>query len=203
MALGVCYVVYGEAARLEAMESIRSLRRYHGDWPVWVVGDREVPGAEWVELPAEDHTGRWAKLSLDTIVPWEQWLYLDADTRVHGDLAVGFTALDDGWDMVITPSAMQGSDCLWHIGAEDRFYTLAITGPEPLQLQAGLWFARKTDRMRQFFAAWREEWECYRGQDQGALLRALWRIPVRIWLLGRDFNGGAVVEHRFGKAVSR
>jgi len=44
----------------------------------------------------------------------------------------------------------------------------------------------------------RAEWLRFRDQDQAALLRALAIAPVRAWLVGHPWNGGALVDHRFG-----
>ena len=195
---GVIYIAYGEAARYEAGESIESLRRWHPLLPISVIGE-PVAGAKRIPFGQCDKGGRWAKVNLYDLSPYEQTLYIDADTRVHQFLDAGFDMLADGWDMVITASGHQGSDMLWHLDEEDREATLREVGPM-LQLQGGLfWFARN-ERIKRFFEAWRTEWLRFQGQDQGALLRALYRSPLRVWLLGRPWNGGAVVGHRFGFA---
>ena len=72
-----------------------------------------------------------------------------------------------------------------------------------LQLQGGMMFWRKNERTRAFFQAWREEWERWKGQDQAALLRALHRTPLKLWLLSNEWNGGSLIEHRYGAARER
>ena len=72
-----------------------------------------------------------------------------------------------------------------------------------LGLQGGMFLFRKTTAMRHFFAVWRKEWKRFRQYDQGALLRALYQCPLRIWLLGRPWNGGidkSIIWHRYGTA---
>jgi hypothetical protein len=192
----VVYVVYGEAARREAELSIKGLRQWH-DWPVSVIGDN-VEGAERIEFSRADEGGRWGKLNLNNLSPYDLTLYLDADTRPRGDLSVGFDILEDGWDMAITPSPMQGDELLWHVSDEERAATLKELGNEPLALQAGVMYISKNQGTARLFSAWRNEWLRWRDQDQAALLRALGRVPVRVWLLGRPYNGGALVDHRFG-----
>jgi len=192
----VCYVVYGETARREAELSMQSLRLWH-DLPVSVIGEPAM-GADCVALPQADAGGRWAKVSLDQASPYTDTLYLDADTRPHGDLSAGFAMLADGWDLVICPSMNQGEDLLWHVGADERAATLRELAFEPLQLQAGVFFFRKNERTAALYRAWRAEWLRFRDQDQAALLRALTYAPVRAWLVGHPWNGGALVDHRFG-----
>ncbi len=196
---GVLYVAYGARAHREAAESIKTLRQ-HSDLPVAVVSDKALPGVQHIPLADGGWGGRLAKLSLAELSPFESTLYLDADTRVRGDISAGFDILADGWDVVIAPSSRQGSDVLGNVTMADRQATLAQLGRDVLGLQAGvLWFAK--DRARPLFAAWREEWRRFGRQDQGALLRALARVPVRVWLLGSPWNGGDVIQHLWGRAA--
>lgn len=193
---GVIYIVRGRTAVSEARLSIESLRR-HSDMAVSVVGEA-VDGARRIEFADTSDGARWSKVNLDRLTPYAHTLYLDADTRVQDDVSCGFDILADGWDMVLTASAAQGKDWLWHVSDSERTVTLSALGHAALQLQCGvMWFARN-ERVAQMFHAWREEWQWWRGQDQGAFLRALARVPVRLWLLGRPWNGGAAIQHRFG-----
>jgi len=146
--------------------------------------------------------GRWAKVNLLPLSPFERTLYLDADTRVRGRLDAGFRILDDGWELVIVPSEGQ-SQPLHSLTEEERRVTQdELADGWPLMLNTGVMWFRRTDGTERLFAEWRREWERFRLHDQGALLRALEKHPVKVWLLGPDFNShrGTVVEHRFGKA---
>jgi len=108
--------------------------------------------------------------------------------------------LADGFDLVLAPSVNQGAKVLEHIEVPERLETFDFIGnPEPLQLQAGVfWFNRQ--RCAKLFEAWRDEWQKHRSQDQAALLRALDREPVRVHVLDRAWNGGSIIEHKFGAA---
>ncbi len=152
------------------------------------------------DIPCErrDQGGRWAKVNLDRLSPYDLTLYIDADTRVRQDVSAAFELLADGWDVVVAHSAQQGDGWLWHVGEAERNVTAREIGLGGVQLQAGMIGFRKSDAVTRLFSAWRDEWERWQGQDQAALLRALYREPVRVWLLGRPWNGGAVIEHRFG-----
>lgn len=201
---GVIYVAYGDNARREAAASAASLRE-HNDYPAAVIGREPLAGVDHFVPFAEAGPGaRWAKLNLDSLSPWPFSLYLDADTRVKGSVAAGFQLLAGGWELVLAPSGRQGADVLGHLPVEDRAFTLAdLENAQPLQLQAGVMFVNlRSERVRRLFAVWREEWARFQDQDQGALLRALRRQPLRVWLLGGVWNsaGGEVVGHRFGKA---
>ena len=131
-------------------------------------------------------------------VPYDQVLYLDADTLVHGDMTYGFDLLDDGWDMAITHSSNQDREAFWHVEDEER-HSMEAQGIDMLQLQGGVFFVARNERTVELFRVWHEEWSRWRGKDQAALVHALVRVPVRLWLLGRPWKGGSVVAHRFGE----
>lgn len=200
--IGVAYVAFGARAVAEAAQSIASLRQSH-DWPIVTVSDETIAGCQRVPCERPGWGARRAKVNLTNLVPpsWDAFLYLDADTRVRGDLSAGFEILADGWDMAITYSENQERDWLWHIPDEERRtmeeHGLRLMGPV---LQGGMWFVARNERTDALFAAWAAEWEHYQREDQGALLRALRQAPVRVWLLGRAWNGGELVEHLFGRA---
>lgn len=201
--VGVVYIAYGDPAIKEAEQSIKTLRRFH-DWPIIVVGehDRFPPNAEYLDYPdvSGGYPGRYAKVNLPMISPFDLTLFIDADTRIRSDaLAVGFDILRAGWDMVMVASQFG----LGHLETEDEEYTLSVLPhAEPVQLNTGVIWFRKTPRVFGFFADWWREWKRFKHRDQGAFLRALYWNPARIFLLGYPFNSsaGAVVNHRFGQA---
>lgn len=192
---GVIYIAYGEKAEREAEQSIATLRRFH-DWPLVLM---RQPFPELRQDATDKQKSRWAKVTMLDWTPFDDTLYLDADTRIYGDLSAGFEALAAGWDLALAPSDNQGQDWLWHVAGREREQTRADWGFEPLQLQAGVMFVRRNERTRALWERWAYEWRWYAGEDQGALLRALREAPVRIWLLGRPWNGGALVGHLFGR----
>ena len=198
---GVVYIAYGWRAVKEAGYSIATLRQ-HNDLPVTVIGER-VDGTRHISFEDRASNGRWAKCNLDKLTPYKWTLYLDADTRVHGAVDGGYAILGGMFDIAMSPSKVQGDGILWHVSEEERAYTHSRLGRDLLQLQGGMMFWRKNDRTRAFFQAWREEWERWEGQDQAALLRALHRTPLRLWLLSNEWNGGSLIEHRYGAARRR
>jgi hypothetical protein len=201
MTRGVLYVAYGKAARQEARLSAESLYMQHPNLPVQVISDVAdigwAPSVAWADLGTP---GRWAKVNLDTLSPWDQTLFLDADTRAYDKLDIGFNLLDRGWDMVIVPSIPQGEGLIGHCSQAERDATLWECRIDPLQLNTGVMWFGKSRRVQMLFREWRKQWERWKDKDQGALLRALEYRTVRIALLGRPYNGGPVVGHRFGAA---
>lgn len=198
---GIVFIAYGDRARLQAGYSIAALRKAGERREIVVIGDEIVKGARYIPLARADNGGRLAKLHLDTLTPWPAFCYLDADTRPRTTLDAGFAILADGFDLVICPSGQQGADFLWRCGEGEREATAdRYETAQVLSLQGGVWWARQSPQLTEFFAAWRAEWGLYQDQDQGALLRALYQVPLRIWLLGPDWNGGRLIQHLHGQA---
>lgn len=198
---GALYVAFGEAARREAAVSIKGLP----ELPIAVVGDEPLIGNDMTFIDFDGNPGpgaRYAKLSMAELSPFKFTLYLDADTRPRGDVSLGFGMLLDGWHLVMASSSRQGHDVLGNVGDGERAATFKMLRcPEPLGLQAGVIFFRQCQRVRDLFTAWLEEWQQNQDEDQAALLRALARVPVRIWLLGLPWNSerGEVIQHLFGR----
>lgn len=196
---GVVYVTIGSNAEREAEQSVSGLFS-HNQWPVHYV--KKVPeGPSGLTAEQEAH---WAKVRMYYLSPFDLTLMLDADTRVKGDLSVGFRALQEGWDVVLVPSVPPHlGQVLWNLSGPERFDTLQELGLWcHVMYNTGVMFFGKNARTQALFQTWQIEWLKYRDRDQGALLRALDKHPVRIWLLGYPFNSrrGEVVEHLFGRA---
>jgi len=197
---GIIYVAYGDRAYSALERSILAVRGKK-DWRIAVVSDTAENGVLNLFHPDTHPGAREAKLSINQITPFEYSLYLDADTLPKGTLDAGFKMLRDGWDLVIVPSQQQDANNLfWHVSPEERQYTYDAVGYTPLQLQGGVFYFADNERVRAFFHEWREQWALYRDQDQAALVRALHKCPLKVWLLGQPYNNGAVIEHRFGTA---
>ena len=197
----IVYVAYGDKAITEAKASVATLYQ-HNKVEVSIVSNEMIGGAQVINFDNPGAGTRWAKLNIDMLVDADIIGYLDADTRVRGDISPAFEMVESGLDLVIAPSVNQGGDTLKHIEEEERNFTFDFIGnPWPLQLQAGV-FIFSRDRCLKLFSAWREEWQRYGDQDQAALLRALHREPVRVGLLGKCWNSdtGAIISHLFGRA---
>jgi hypothetical protein len=196
------YIAQGDNARGQAATAIEHVRRVC-KLPIACIGDRTLglDGVRPIYCENRDAGARWAKVNLYDLSPFDGTLYMDADTRVmDGSITAGFDMLADGWELVLTHSERQGHDWLWKVGDDERCATEIELGERLVSLQAGVMWWKRCANVERLFSAWREEWLVYRGQDQAALLRAMYKAPCRCYLLGRSFNGGSVVKHLFGRA---
>lgn len=204
---GIVYIVFGPRAADQAEQSIRALRP-HNPWPIIVVGDQEPEGAtRYIPVDRSGTMGesaRATKVRLYAWSPYEQTLYLDADTRPRQSLDAGWAALDRGWDLAAAPSL---DPAFGRLGADERGRLVMTLGARyAVPLNSGVIFFRRSDRLASFWRDWAAEWERYRGRDQGAMLLALQRTKPRVWLLGQPWNDRhdnteAIVAHYFGAAA--
>lgn len=192
---GVYYVAYGEPARKCATAAIASFRKFLPDIPVALVGSEPL-GCEdvFIKHDDEDIGGRAAKVLIDELAPqdWTYIAYLDADTEITAAETFLWNLVEDGWDMAIcknpgrfhTASQMRRSD-----NADECDYTFRQTGTDQLiQLNGGVFCYQRNPRTRLFFKSWVEEWRRYGKRDQAALLRALNKHPLKIYVLGNEWN---------------
>jgi hypothetical protein len=192
---GAFYVAYGKPARDCAKAAIESFKGHMRDIPV-ALASSETLGVEdiFIEFPDEDIGARSAKTNIYDLAPknWQFILYLDSDTEIIADISFLYQALEDGWDMVIcknpgrfhTAREMARSD-----NRDECDYTFRQIGTDELiQLNGGVFAFQRNKRTKAFFNAWHEEWQRYGKRDQAALLRALFMHPLKIYVLGNEWN---------------
>lgn len=190
---GIYCVAMGEPARHCAAELLASIREWLPEIPVALCGDRSL-GMEDVFIyhPDSDVGGRRAKLRAYDFSPWEVTLYLDVDTIVCGDIRFWFQVIEDGWDMAIAkdPHLMDTMESFQRSNNQQEIaYTRAELGTlKTFQFNGGVWSFARSERMASFFRLWLEEWDRFAQRDQGALIRALWANPLRVFVLGNEWN---------------
>lgn len=198
MRYGVVYVAYGRKALSEVKESRKWVPP---DLGLYIDDDEDHDLGLTI-----DQRAHLAKTRTFNWSPFEYTLLLDADTRILDPtrLQIGFDMLRAGWEVVMVPSfpPKEGA-ILWHLSSQEKDFTFESLGRlDHYMFNTGVLFFHKTQRVKRLFESWEEEWRVFKDRDQGAFLRALKECPVRMFLLGRDFNsqGGNVVKHLFGRA---
>lgn len=192
---GIFIVAFGEPARECAATLIKSINQHLPEVPVCLAGDKSLGmEAVFVKVPDSDVGGRRVKLSAYDLAPaeWQSVLYLDADTEVCGNIRLYFELIEDGWEFVIckdphlmdTMHSFRRSNNLVEISyTESKVHTLHI-----LQLNGGVWSFGRSPRIKAFFDRWLKEWELHAQRDQGALIRALYDDPLKVYVLGNEWN---------------
>jgi hypothetical protein len=193
---GVYVVAFGEPSRRCAVRCIQSVKTQMPGLPVALVAETPLNAGEdvFIQQPDSDIGGRKAKLRVDELAPaeWSYVLYLDADIEVVGDIAPLFQFLQDGWELVICKDNNKYGlvkEMVRNDNQDECLETWAVMGSQELiQYNGGMMAYRRNANTKRFFARWLTEWDRYGKRDQGALLRALYASPVRMFLLMNQWN---------------
>jgi hypothetical protein len=193
---GIYCVAFGDPARACAAEMMASVRQFLPGIPIALAANKPIGGEDiFIEQPDKDIGGRSVKLMAYDLTPpeWDAVLYLDADTEViTPDVAFYFDLLEDGWEFVICKDPMREDvaqlprhkyDAAELVEMERVLGTLHV-----LMLNGGVWAFARSDQVKAFFDAWQMEWARWARRDQGALLRALYSNPLRMYVLGNEWN---------------
>lgn len=188
-------VAYGKPARDCARRLIQSWRAHMAGIPALLVSDAPLDVEDrWIEHADSDVGARGPKTKLYDLIPddYEFVLYLDADTEIINDVSFLFDALAAGWDMVATTNPGK-----YNLAAEMRRpdnqdecdYTFEQIGTDQiLQINGGVIAFRRNQRTAQFWRNWHTEWQRWGKRDQTALDRVLYAAPLRVCVLGKEWN---------------
>lgn len=191
MERGVLYVAYGEKARKMAQASILTVRRHAPGLPVAVVSDAPLAGADvHVFHPEADRGARTQKTQMYRLSPFDETLFLDADTEMRASPEPGFRLLQLV-DLVLGQDVNRNfADNKWrHLRAEEVTFTEQALGTrQHMYFNSGVIFFRRNERVAAMMAAWHEEWQRFGMHDQMALLRAIHRCPVRVAPMREAWN---------------
>lgn len=192
---GIYVVAFGDPSRKCALRLMNSAKKHMPDVPICLCAASKIgPEDLLIVQPDSDIGGRRAKLSAYKLTPaeWTSVLYLDADTEVVAPIYFYFELIEDGWEFVICkdPHLM---DTMFHYRRKNNLAELAETEKRihtlhTLQYNGGVWAFGRNERVARFFARWLKGWDKYAGRDQGALIRAMYTEPLRVYLLGNEWN---------------
>jgi hypothetical protein len=192
---GVYYVAFGEPARQCAKAAMESFKFHMPDIPIALASDTPI-GVEdiFIQQPDTDIGGRIAKLRIYDLAPpeWAYILYLDADTEVIAPVYFLYELLEDGWDMVICKNPGKYHTIRKMVRSDNRDeceITFDQIGSDNLiQLNGGVFAFQRNQQTATFFQKWYEEWQRWGKRDQAALLRSLFQHPLKMYVLGNEWN---------------
>ncbi len=209
---GVYYAAYGKQARDCLVNiAIPALKKHMPDIPIAVASTSPLGlGTKFINLPDTDIGARLAKLKAYEATPaeWDHVIYMDADTELRSDISFLFKILEDGWDMAICRHwdrhnfrRFRNPDNL----AEYNTSVAELRTDSAMAYQGGMFCFRRLKRVERLFSAWIEEWGRWAKRDQAALVRALHRNPVKLFLLPSCWNqrknrAETVIYHHMHKA---
>lgn len=198
--LAVC-VAYGDPARNCARRLIKSWNA-HMPYVIAYVSDSVIEldkesNSLWVNHPDTDIGARSIKTNLYNILSenlphWVYALYLDSDTEIIADISQLFTWLSRGWDFIICTNPFNHKtleDGKRPDNQTELQETIELLGNSSvLQPNGGVFAFARNAQTERFMNTWHDEWKSYRGRDQMALLRAMYKVPMRHLLLTNAWN---------------
>lgn len=189
---GIYCVAFGDPARRCAQRMIASVRRWMPGVPVALCSDRPLgPEDVLVKRRDADIGGRYAKIGMYELSPqeWDPVLYLDADTELVADIGFLFELIEDGWQMAITKAIVREIRHYPFVSQQQRTRTRAALGTlQVIQYSSGVIAFGRDEETARLFRRWRREWQPAERRDQSALMRAIYRNPIRIYTLGYEWN---------------
>ena len=193
---GIYIVAFGEPARKCANRCIRASKRLMPEISIALCAVSPLNVGEDIFIQWEDVDigGRTAKLAAYENAPqdWEYILYLDADTEPIEDISFLFEILHQGWELVICKDMAKYALARFMARGDNKpetEATLSMIGTdEVLQYNGGVFGFRRSPRVQEFFRLWQSEWQRWAARDQGALLRAIYIYPMRIFVLMNQWN---------------
>jgi hypothetical protein len=130
---------------------------------------------------------RFIKISLSSLSPFEETLYLDADILPLQPITPIWDFLQHGdFAMAVHPCPTLAQTS--HVAKEELDYTLALCDKESTQYNGGVILWRNTAKVRVLFSVWKQEWLKFQQQDQLALIRALAALSFPVIQLPKNFN---------------
>lgn len=230
---GVMYIAFGEKAKKEVGKSADSVMNITDNSVlIACVGDQDVEGVipiKWTSSAPFSGVGRHSfragsvKPFLYGSSPFENTLYLDADTIVKRDFREGFQYLEDV-DICVSYHVKPNGD-IWYVdeifehplsqpisdtSIKERDLTQKMIGKRMPFINSGVIFFRKSEATDHLFREWYSQWELFKGWDeQMALHRAICKCPeTKVFLLPPKWNQkyenkDTIILHRMGKQSAR
>lgn len=193
---GIYLVAFGRPARKSAKILLKGLKEHMPDTPIALCSDRPLSSEDiLIKQPDRDIGGRIAKIRAYDLAPkkWRYIFYIDVDTECHADLSFYFKLLQSGWEYVICKEPHLhdlARNYARKYGKKDYSKTINALGTdEALMINGGVWAFRRCKRVKQFFDRWWHEWNGGEaGRDQGPWIRAMYAEPLRLFVLGSQWN---------------
>lgn len=177
---GVIYVATGELFLKMAAMSVDSLKKYNPSLPAHVFTDSDTTSYSCFDSVTKiaDPNVR-SKVNYVSETPYQQTLFLDADTRVCEDITHMFDLLDR-YDIAMPYDNGRAKRPKRYIGEAPKIF---------LPLTSGVILYKKTERVIQFFKTWQETYR-QKGhvRDQISLREALWKSDLNIWVLPPEYS---------------
>jgi hypothetical protein len=227
---GVIYISFGSRALKVVRHSLQSVQIHSPDINFAIVGDNFINGITFLPwkkdnpFKGEQFLAGMVKPFLYDLSPFQNNLYLDADTTILKDISGGFKFLleydicaayhqktnGDIWYVEEIFSDPQLSPPLTRNSIKERKLTQSMIGKRMPFINSGVIFFRSNEIVQKFFETWYQEWKRFGDWDeQMAFHRAICICKdIKLKLLDPIWNQKyqneeTIILHRMGKKQAR
>lgn len=200
---GILYICFGDKHISMVRNSIESLRKSGNDLPVAVITDSQLNNCQIIKAGpcVNKFDNRYYKTQIHKLSPWDETLFLDADTLV-------INRLDEIWSFIHESPAALALDFLGKIGP-----TVPHTHKNPVKRDSmnellklrnsnheyhntGVILFKKCPYTFNLFDKWHELWNKFKTIDQPAFGCALAKTGISIDLLPQTYNVFNLIPNR-------
>lgn len=139
------------------------------------------------QLDTNPFSSRSIKTRLNTLTPYQESLFLDADILPLQPIADIWDHLSQG-DLAMVVDRLPLVSLCDHISQEEKTYTLQGLSGDAVQFNSGVMLWRNTPAVQTLFQQWHEEWKKFQKHDQLALVRAIHATQIPVTQLPRSYN---------------
>ncbi len=210
MSRGLIYIVFGESCERMAASTIAYSRQFT-DLPICVVTNTKRISPAWddiedisfVEVKSGFTHNRRYKLRMNEYSPFDETLYLDADSVIQNE------GIEKAFDLLEEHDMVMNLLLDWKVGDKIiRLYRTALRRTEltlPLKVFNGAFICFKNNqKTRDLFHLWYDNWVITgKGREMPALACAIKQSDVQVNCLPRGFfspdyyNEDSIVQHNY------
>lgn len=185
MSTGIVVVSIGEMWLQSLWNCLNSIHRHASNLNVHVISDNPIDEPMTLVRSRIMKESRFYKTQLHNLSPFDLTLFLDHDTVIHRPLPDLESVLGGDADiaMSLTPEATIANVCIeteskWILQAEKSVTVKECSLNTPF-FNSGVMLFRKTQRTRELFDKWHQEWLRFQDVDQVALSRAIHKTGIQ------------------------
>jgi len=190
---GIYVVAFGDPARTCALRMMKSAKKHMPDIPIALCAAKRIgPEDVLIVQPDSDVGGRRAKLRAYELAPaeWQSVLYLDADTEIVAPVYQFFQWCEDGWEFVICTDV---GETLHSFSARTTWWSCSSFGNQSgrcTHCSSTAGYGRFADarRCNRSWSVGGVNGKCTRNATRAPLIRALYANPIKIFVLGNEWN---------------
>jgi lipopolysaccharide biosynthesis glycosyltransferase len=194
---GVIYISTGEKYVEMTAMAAKSLKSHCPNLSVHIFTDRDVSSYGCFDSStniSDPNTRYGCKVDYFLDSPYQNTLYLDADTRVCEDITHMFELMDQ-FEFAIAHDPGRAKHLRKYFGeipfkkAKHQKKFISKAPKSFLPMNSGVILYKKTDAVIKFFKAWQKSFhEEGLEADQPTLREQLWLNELKIWVLTPEYN---------------